>query len=273
VLTGDGRLLFSTHIGRIYVLDRESGSVLTSAELIPGLTYDGNWAALVSCPQGSTSGSCPSPNTPAIDPATGRVFVTLNRPGQPDGAVVALQYRGGDAPRLEPLWETPALPGGGAGSPTIAADGTRVYVTDRSEGLVALDVATGSVAWRHSIGYDAGGSPSVSPDGVIVPAGGRHPAHLVAVRDDGDRATTLWERRDVAHRGLAVQPEGGVVYASLVIGAITHLAVVDLATGETLSLTSTGTGAWASMGTAVGPDGSVYLTTPLNGIYALVPVP
>ncbi len=272
VLTGDGHLLFATHIGRLYVLDRADGAPLATLELIPGLTYTGNWADLVSCPQGSTTGTCPSPNTPAVDPVSGRVFVTLNRPGAPDGSVVALQYHGGAEPRLEPRWETPALRGGGAGSPTISADGSRVYVTDRNEGLVALDAASGTVVWTHPLGYNAGGSPSVSAGGVIVPAGGRHPAHLVAVRDAGDHAVTLWEQRDVAHRGLAVQPEGGVVYASLVIDAVVHLAVVDLASGEIRSLTSTGSGAWASMGTAVGADGAVYLTTPLNGIYAFVPV-
>ena len=272
-LTGDGRLLFTTHIGTVYVLDRETGAELASLELVPGLTYDGNWGDLLTCPQGSTTGACPSANTPAVDPVAGRVFITLNRPGEADGTLVALQYQGGDDPRLEPLWDNRALAGGGAGSPTISADGRRVYTTDRDQHLIAFDAFTGQVIWTHPLGYNAGGSPSVNDQGVIVPSGGRNPAYLTAVRDGGDHATTLWEHRDVAHRGLAVQPDGDVVYAALVSGGIVNLAVVDLATGDTRSLTSTETGAWASMGTAIGPDGSVYLTTPLNGIYGFRPDP
>lgn len=270
-LTGDGRLLFATHTGTVHVLDRTTGEPLISHALVPGLTYDGNWAALLTCPQGSTTGSCPSPNTPAVDPITGRVFVTLNRPGAPDGTLVALQYRGGTPPSLEPVWETTALTGGGAGSPTISADGTRVYTTDRNQQLVAFDAATGDLIWTHPIGYNAGGSPSVNSRGVIVPAGGRNPAYLTAIQDNGDHATTLWERQDVAHRGLAVQPDGAIAYAALVSNGIVHLAVIDLTNGNTRSLTSTETGAWASMGTAVASNGTVYLTTPLNGIYAFTP--
>lgn len=272
-LTGEGHLLLATHRGQVMILDRADGRVLAERALLPGAGDQGP-GTLLACFGGDTGGGCPSANTPAIDAATGRVYLTLNRPGLPDGALMALDGGGGAAATLATLWEAPVLEGGSAGSPTLSADGRRVYTTDRAGHLVAVDADTGTLAWRHDIGYSAGGSPSVAPDGVIVPAGGRA-GHVLALRDDGGRATVLWERPDLVHRGLAVQAVGPdnpeLVYTAVVVGAIVHLAVLDRTSGETVDLVSTGAGLWASMGTAVGEDGAVYLTTPFNGIFAFAP--
>ncbi len=273
-LTGEGHLLLVTHRGRVMILDRAGGHVLADRELLPGAGEGPEPGSLLGCFGGDTDGGCPSANTPAIDPATGRVYLTLNRPGMADGALVALDARDGEAATLATQWESPVLEGGSAGSPTLSADGQRVYTTDRAGHVIAVEADTGTLAWRHDIGYSAGGSPSVAPDGVIVPAGGRV-GHVLALRDEGDRARVLWERPDLVHRGLAVQAVGPdrpeLVYAAVVVGAVVHLAVLDRITGETVDLVSTESGLGASMGTAVGDDGSIYLTTPLNGIFAFAP--
>jgi outer membrane protein assembly factor BamB len=271
-LTGDGNLLFCTHIGNVMVLDRKSGRELASYELIPDATYDPRDGSAIDCAQGLASEGCYSPNTPAVDDRTGRVFITLNRPDATQGSLVALRYKAGVRPRLDWLWETPDLEGGGAGSPTISADGSRVYTTDLAEHLLAFDASTGELLWKHWIGYSAGGSPSVSADGVIVPAGGSDEnAHVIAVRDMGRRGKTIWEHTELDNKGMAVQPAGGVVYTAVVDHAIVNLAVLDLETGKILDMVSTRRGLEASLGSAIGPDGRVYLSTPINGVFAFSP--
>jgi outer membrane protein assembly factor BamB len=271
-LTGDGDVLFCTHIGNVAVLDRDTGEELATYELIPGATYDSGDGSAVDCAQGQASEGCFSPNTPAIDIQTGRVFVTLNRPDATQGSLVALKYSTQFGHRFRLLWEAPGLEGGGAGSPTISADGSRVYTTDLAEHLLAFDARTGELLWKHWIGYSAGGSPSVGADGIIVPAGGTDEhAHLIAVKDAGRHAHTIWRRLDLAHVGMAVRPRSGMVYTAVIKRGVVQLVVIDLATGKTLDMASTERGLAGSLGSAIGPNGMVYLSTPINGVFAFVP--
>src|SRR5690606_15513195 len=121
--------------------------------------------------------------------------------------------------------------GGSASSPALSADGTRVYVTDNVDSVHALDAATGESIWSHPIGIAAGGSLSVSPDGVLTAPGGA----LQALRDDGDHATLLWRDESLPTRGIATQAAGDIVYATVARrpGEL-DLVVVDTRTGAVL---------------------------------------
>jgi hypothetical protein len=87
--TPRGRVIFITHIGRIYVLDRATGEpVLAPVELIPGATFDPA-TNMRGCLLGTAE--CPSANTPAIDLETGRLFFTFWEPGAPQAGIRAMQ--------------------------------------------------------------------------------------------------------------------------------------------------------------------------------------
>ena len=155
---------------------------------------------------------CPCANTLAVDPATGRFFFTFWEPGAHQASLRAMQYTEDPEPALRPLWTNDALAGGSASSPVLSADASRVYVTDNVDSLHALDTATGEQVWSFPIGYAAGGSPSLSPDGLIIPAGGRN-SPLLAVRDTGSEGVLAWRHDDMINRGIATQTGAAKVYA------------------------------------------------------------
>jgi outer membrane protein assembly factor BamB len=264
--TPDGHLVFVTNIGVVYLVDRGSGKVLGEpVELVPG----GRWEpgdGLGACARGTAA--CPSANTIAVDPESGTVFFTFWAPGSPAAGVRAMRYRPGEAPSFEPLWESEALAGGTASSPTLSHDGRRVYVTDNAGFLHALDAASGSTVWSFPIGYAADGSASVSPEGIIIPAGGRGGV-LVAVRDDGDRATLLWKRDDLRNRGIATQTAGDRVYAT--VAADDHrceLVVLDARDGTILDRELLPGQDVFTVGTSVGADGTVFVASIVGGLHA-----
>lgn len=259
--TPNGRLLLMTHIGQVSVLRREDGTeVLPVVELIPGRTWEPS-EGVQACARGLEA--CPAANTLAIDEASGRFYFTFWEPGQPQAEVRAMRIVEGDRPRLIPLWSNDSLPGGSASSPVISEDGTRIYVNDNEGSVHALDAATGSGRWATAIGYASGGSPSVTPAGRIMPAGGS--GGLVAIEDEGDRGAVRWTRPDLVNRGLPTQMAGSRSYATVQrTGFENDLVVVDTETGAVLDREQLPGTTIFSVGTTVGPDGTIYVPT-LNG--------
>jgi len=140
----------------------------------------------------------------------------------------------GGSPAISPLWTNDSLPGGSASSPVLSADGSRVYLNDNAGSLHALDAATGEPIWRLPIGYATGGSPSLSPDGLIMPAGGGHAA-VVAVADRGDHGEVASRQEAWLNRGVSTQADGGRAYVTVNrADQQNDLVVVDTATGDEL---------------------------------------
>ena len=197
---------------------------------------------------------------PAIDLDSGRFYLTLRPPDPTGPSVVAMRYAGG---ALTGLWSADVLDGGTSSSPSLSADGTTVYAGDNQGTLWALDAATGQVRWNQSLGYPAAGTPSVSADGLIIPAPGEG-GHLLALRDEGDHAEVAWERGDVAPVGASAQAGGAVGYTEVREGpdasAPTALLTFDTETGETLDQDTLPGGSGPTIGTAIGPDGEVLTT-------------
>jgi len=170
-----------------------------------------------------------------------------------------------------PLWATDTLDEGSASSPTVSADGTRVYVTDNAGVLHAFDTDTGKVIWRFDIGYPAGGSVSVSPDGLIMPAGGKA-APVMAIRDMGDRASLAWRRPDLINRGIATQVGGHRAYVTAAHpNGEADLVVLDTTTGAELDRVRLPGKTIMSVGTSVGRDGTVYVATIEGKLHAFRP--
>jgi outer membrane protein assembly factor BamB len=266
--TPEGRLIFMTHVGVIYVLQRETGvAMLPPHELIPGARWtpaDGMNACLIGTPR------CPAANTLAID-RTGRFYFTFWAPGAAQAGVRAMRYTERPKPSLAPLWTNDSLPGGSASSPDVSADGARIYVTDNVDALHALDATTGQTIWTYEIGFAPGGSPSSSPEGLLMPSGSRNGV-VLAVRDDGTHATLVWRRDDLLNRGVPTQAAGGIAYPAVSRGGTANdLVVIDTATGDVLDREPLpGTTAF-TVGTTVGPDGTVYVPTFLGQLFAFRP--
>lgn len=265
--TPAGRVVFVTHVGVVHVLDRATGRpVAEPLDLVPDPTWDpaqGLWE----CARGTEG--CPSANTPAVDLATGRLFFTWWEPGAPAAGVRAMEIdESGGGAVVTPLWSNDQLPGGSASSPTLSPDGSRVYVTDNEGSVHALDAATGASVWTFPIGVAAGGSLSVSSDGLLVPAGGS----LLAIRDDGSTGTLAWRHDDVVVRGIVTQAGGDRAYATVRREAWQNdLVVVDTATGEIIDREPLPGATVFSVGITVGPDGTVFVPMITGQLFAFVP--
>ncbi len=267
--TAQGHVVLITHIGNVLVLDRLTGRpVLPVVELIPGAIWDST-TGMQACARGTQE--CPSANTPAVDLETGRIFFTFWQPGTSQASLRAVKYTEDPEPAITALWTNDGLPGGSGSSPVLSEDGSRVYVTDNEGGLHALDTATGESIWAFEIGYAAGGSPSLAPDGTIIPAGGRT-SPLLAIRDEGARGALAWQRERTLNRGGTTQTGGGRVYATLDAGELKcEIAVFDRTTGAELDRELLPDTCVFSVGTSVGADGTVYVATIVGGLYAFRP--
>jgi outer membrane protein assembly factor BamB len=270
-LTPEGRVIFVTHIGVVYVLDRATGEeVLDPVELIPGATWDPA-SGMMACARGTED--CPAANTLAVDLDTGRIFFTFWVPGAAQAGVRAMRYTEGPEPALTPLWANDSLPGGSGSSPDLSADGSRIYVNDNVDSIHALDAATGEQIWSFPIGYASGGSPSTSPDGLVMPAGGNQ-SPLLAVRDTGDTAELAWRDDAMDNKGIPTQTAGDKAYATVGHGPFRNdLVVVDARTGTELDREQIPGNSVFSVGTTIGPDGTVYVPTIVGGLYAYRPSP
>ncbi len=268
--TPRGRVVFVTHIGRIYMLDRATGEpVLAPVELIPGATFDPA-TNMRGCPLGTAE--CPSANTPAVDLETGRIFFTFWEPGAPQAGIRAMQISEDGDVTITPLWANDSLPGGSASSPDVSPDGSRIYLNDNSGNVHALDAATGEDIWSFPIGYVTGGSPSTSPDGLILPAGGFGASPLIGLTDEGAAAGLAWRIDAVTNRGIATQAAGDKAYATVAAGpGRNDLVVIDTATGVELDREPLPGTTLFSVGITVGPDATVYVPTFNGEIYAYVP--
>jgi outer membrane protein assembly factor BamB len=269
--TPEGRVIFVTHIGVIYVLDRATGEpVLDPVELIPGATWDPA-SGMMACARGTED--CPAANTLAVDLATGRIFFTFWAPGAPQAGVRAMQYTEDPEPAITPLWANDSLPGGSGSSPDLSSDGSRIYVNDNVDSVHALDAATGENIWSFPIGYASGGSPSTSPDGLIMPAGGNQ-SPLLAIRDTGDHAELAWQHDAMGNKGIPTQTAGDKAYATVDRGLFRNdLVVLDTQTGAELDREEIPGTSVFSVGTTIGPDGTVYVPTIVGGLYAYRPSP
>lgn len=264
--TSDGELIFVTHTGTLYVLDRATGAErIDPIDLAPGTEWEPG-GGMMACARGTEA--CPSANTIAFDARRDVLYFTLWGPGEDRAGLRAMRYEGGPDPSVEPLWTNDALPGGSASSPVVSEDGSRVYVTDNVDALHALDADSGEVAWSYPIGYASGGSPSLSPGGLIIPAGGTE-APLQAIRDAGDRPELAWARDDLHNRGIAAQTAGDRAYATVSAGGTTcDLVELDTTDGTTLHQQGLPGACVFSVGITVGPDGTVFVPTIVGRLHA-----
>lgn len=264
--THTGRLIFITHIGTIYVLDRSTGrQVVRPKRLIDPAPVLPQFDP-IACMRGTKD--CPCANTPAIDTGTGNLYFTFWFPESAAASVVAMRYSETQGPHMEFLWRNDELPGGSASSPDISSDGNTVYVNDNVSSIHAIDRTTGTIRWSYDIGYAPGGSQSTSPEGLIFPGGGSD-AKLMCIRDLGQTATLVWRSDSLENRGIVTQCKGGLALATVKTGLMAYaLAVVDVDTGEIVDYEQLPGKPLFSVGTTVGKDGAILVPTFNGYLYA-----
>ncbi|MET7767769.1 PQQ-binding-like beta-propeller repeat protein [Nocardia sp. NPDC005366] len=271
--TGDGKLLTVTQSGQVDVLSRQTGQrAVTTVQLLgepdflayPALARPAPGQGLEDCPAGGPQ--CPVANISAVDAESGRFFLTLWKPGKPVAALVALRYRDG---KVVQEWSADLLTEGSGTSPAVSADGSTVYVGDNSDRLIALDAADGRTKWVRSLGFAPRGGISVSADGLIIPAG--DDGYLLALRDNGDRSEIVWERKDLALRGIPVQTAGETGYTVAAIGTGLNLVTFDTSTGETIDSDVLPGGTGTTTGTSISAQGEVVLATRIGEVFTFAP--
>lgn len=288
--TADGNVLEVTQFGEINVFDRQTGKrLIPPLRLLgqpdratqPNLPWPANDQGLDDCETGKSG--CPVATSPALDPKSGRFYVTLWRPGASAASVVAMHYRDGT---IGQDWSVDVLPAGTVTSPTLSNDGSVVYVADNAGNLIAIDAADGKTRWTHHLGYPVFGGISVSGSGLIMPGGAGAGSRLVALRDNHDHAEIAWQRRDLIQLGVPAFAAGSTGYT--VIRTETDptptLLTFNTADGSTLAqnpLPAPQTPApqapapagqaagdpGQTVGTAVGPAGEVVVTSRNGTLY------
>ncbi|TCJ99367.1 outer membrane protein assembly factor BamB [Nocardia alba] len=270
--TGDGNVLTVTQSGQVDVLSRQTGGrVVPTAQLLgepdflkyPGLTRPASGDGLDDCHTGGPR--CAVANTTAVDPSTGRFFVTVWEPGKQAAALRALRYGNGTVTQE---WSAEVLTGGSATSPALSADGDTVYIGDNSKRLIALNAADGATRWTQPLPWAPRGGIAVAGD-LIIPAG--DDGYLTALRDNDDKAEIVWERKDLALRGTPAHTAGDIGYTVAAIGAGLSLITFDTTTGKTIDSDPLPAATGTTTGTSIGPKGEVVVATRLGEIFAFTP--
>ncbi|MFE3443665.1 PQQ-binding-like beta-propeller repeat protein [Nocardia sp. NPDC059180] len=271
--TGDSNLLTITQTGQLDVLSRQTGRRLVpTMQLLgqpdylelPALSWPASGDGLIDCHDGGPQ--CAVANVSPIDTSSGRFYATVWRPGDARASLVALRYADG---AVEQLWSAEMLDGGSATSPALSADGTTVYVGDNSNRLIAVDAVEGSTKWVHPLEWTPRRGISVSGDGLIIPAGDE--GYLLALRDNGDSAEQVWERRNLMQRGTPAQTAGHTGYTVAARGEGLELITFDTETGETLDSDILPGAHGTTTGTSVSADGEVVVATRIGEIFVFAP--
>lgn len=245
IFSKEGHVGGITTDGVLLLFARDDGRLAMPAFALPGV----GGPPAIPAPEGLVAGGLHAPefiqpmwnlifgrevevaNTPAVHPTSGRIFVTAGgaTPGSgalygidaaPEGAVIAFAFE---------------MAQGSGTSPAISPDGALVYAAGDDGVMVALDAATGALAWRAE-DTAAAASPTIGGDGTVYST--TKEQALVAL--DGRSGERRFEVGfgALAEEWLAESPERGPRVASVnSIVTATHdavFAVVDLGYRMTL---------------------------------------
>lgn len=135
----------------------------------------------------------------AVDPNTGTIWIASTAPDQTDGITDGVAAYGAlYAYQLQPAGDSHVLqeqchayfPGGSASTPTLSADGQRIYIGDSYRSILALDTRCQPI-WSLDVGSQVVGSLAVSQDNhEIYAATGMN---VIKVIDEGSQGKQAWK--------------------------------------------------------------------------------
>jgi outer membrane protein assembly factor BamB len=163
----------------------------------------------------------------------GRLFVLDS-----EARVRALQAESGKS-----IWASSLVPEGkdgkGAFGGGLASDGSRLYATTAFGEALALDLASGQIIWRKSVGSPIRSSPTVAADRMVFVTSGNQVFCLSTV--DG---TELWNSQGVGEQAAVIASTSPAIAEDTVVVPLTSgdLTALNLSSGAPLwtdSLAST----------------------------------
>ncbi|WP_211826997.1 PQQ-binding-like beta-propeller repeat protein [Kistimonas asteriae] len=230
----------------------------------------------------------------SVDSNSGRVWIAATLPDEADGSVdgwaeSAALYgldlvRQGDRYTFK-INSVTEVPGGTASTPTISADGKRIYIANAFDTVYAVDASNGDVIWSKAVGNKVTGSLVVAADNSEIYANTK--SDIVKLFDRGDRGEIAWfARLDMFKPGL-FQQNFNVLGAELGANGLTFTATVgvlmgkmrfpykvgagfiDRETGDIKYFVEGGEDSVSS--TVTGPDGALYIgNSPLRRVLTRV---
>jgi len=230
VFTRQGHVFGVTNFGDVVVFDRETGKRLNVPMRLPGhapppssvmpmpasLFGEGlvdpeirewSWQLLA-------GGAMPSANTPAVDLASGRIFVAATSTTEGRGALYGLDlvFREDEGRvEVEIAFSTEMGPGSGS-SPSLSPSSDVVYVSDENGRFYGVDARSGEILWEVDT-RAASAAAAVGANGDIYALQADGPA-LVAISEDG---VIRWES-DLQGLVAAALPGGWILGEPTAIG-------------------------------------------------------
>jgi outer membrane protein assembly factor BamB len=305
--------------GSFLLLDRATGaSVLAAPYELPGevspdepplLTPEARdlaedaWQVLVDAPDGAFAifadvllgQNVEVANMFSVDPGSSRIWVAATAPDAEDGttdgvsefgALYGLDVSAGPGPYTVTEVCHASFAGGSASTPTISADGTRLYVGDSAGKVLAISAADCSTIWEAEVGGQVVGSIGLGADNGAMYAATL--STIVEVLDQGDEAEIGWTAElgnlftglaanesifnlnlvAVGANGLFFQAGAGRLVGVLPVPTALGVGVLDRADGHVRSFVEGGEETVAVMSAA--PDGSLYVgNSPLRRAVAV----
>jgi outer membrane protein assembly factor BamB len=211
---------------------------------------------------------CAIPAPAAVDTGRERFYLNFFPSGAATSQIRAMKYgEVGGAREVRTAWEAD-VPTGVVGTPTLSADGTTLYAFSRDGKIVALNADDGSTKWTQDIGGHGFATMTVSPDGLIIPTGSLG-APLTLLRDRGDRAEQVWQRKDLATVSLSALTQQQTAWTVVRDAGKDTLSLVEVSTADgatkrTLALPNS---AGFATGVSISYSGQVVTATNLGEVY------
>ncbi len=131
----------------------------------------------------------------------------------------------------------------------------------------ALDAADGAPRWSEPLEFETARTLSVSEDGLIIPAPATR-GPLIALQDEGDRASVKWRRADLPVVGPTSMAGNGRGYVAIRDGARPlALIAIDLGDGQTTDRAEIAGDDSASAVTLLAPGQRLATLTSDGGMY------
>jgi len=230
----------------------------------------------------------------SIDSNSGRIWIAATLPDEADGikdgwsesaALYGLDLLKTDQGYSFNINSVTEVPGGTASTPTVSADGKRIYIANAFDTVYAVNADNGEVIWSFNVGNKVTGSLVVAADNREVYANTK--TDIVKLFDRGDHAEKAWVANldmfepglfqtnfnalgaELAANGIAFTATVGVLVGKMKFPFKVGAGFIDRETGEIKYFAEGGEDSVSS--TVTGPDGAIYIgNSPLRRVLARV---
>lgn len=175
------------------------------------------------------------------------------------------------------------VPGGTASTPTVSADGKRIYIANAFDTVYAVNATNGEIIWSQQVGDKVTGSLVVTADNNEVYANTK--TTIVKLIDNGDSAQIAWNSKldmfmpglfqdnfnmlgaEVGANGIAFMASAGIMAGNLRLPFNVGAGFIDRESGEIKYFIEGADDSVSS--TVTGPDGAIYNgNSPLRRVLA-----